>query len=67
MEKEYFDGVTESEIEWGGTHDLAIRYLNEKGFDVIEKESDKYFNSHEYIEFLTKEAFYYGSMFGQDE
>ena len=38
MEKEYFDGVPESEIEWNSTHDLAVKYLNKMGFDVIEKE-----------------------------
>jgi hypothetical protein len=66
MEKEYFDGIPESGIEWNGTHDLAVNYLNKMGFDVIEKEDDKYFKSHEYIEFLTMEAYYFGCKFGQE-
>lgn len=66
MEKEYFDGVPESEIEWNSTHDLAVKYLNKMGFDVIEKGDEKYFKSHEYIEFLTMEACSFGCMFGQD-
>ena len=65
MEKEYFDGIPESEIDWDGTHHLSIRHLNEKGFDIIENEEDEYFNSHEYIEFLTMEAYWFGSKFSQ--
>ena len=65
MEKEYFDGVPESEIEWEGTHDSAVGYLNKMGFDVIEREDDDYYKSHEYIEFLTMEAYYFGCMIGR--
>lgn len=67
MEKEYFDGVPESEIDWGETHDSTISFLSEKGFDIIEKENDEYYNSHEHIEFLTMEAYYFGSLLGQEE
>lgn len=67
MEKEYFDGVPESEIDWDKTYESAVSYLNEMGFDVIEEEGNEYTSSHDYIEFLTKKAYYFGSMLGQNK
>ena len=52
--KRSFGDVSENDIDWPGTRDLHIKMLEDSGFEVIKNVDQETWNSHEYIEFLSR-------------